>query len=221
MNRRERYRKCHQWSIKHCQDCSKISRKQKLNGCFNIAIYISSILYCFNNSRKIVICQNHCCSVFWHFASGNSHRHSYVCLFQCRSVIHTISCHGYNVSFFLPCTHNTDLVFRRNSGVNRNPFHKVFQFFIGHFVNLCTLTGFGFIFKNSNSLCNGSSCHLMISCNHNRTDSCTFTLFYSSFWLFSRRIHHCDQPQEYQMIFILQRKFRLIWYFFISKCKNS
>ena len=43
---------------------SRSPYKQKLNGCFNIAIYISSILYCFNNRRKIVICQNHCCSVF-------------------------------------------------------------------------------------------------------------------------------------------------------------
>ena len=41
-----------------------VTGKQKMHRFFYIGVYSASFAYCTHNRRKIVICQNHCCSVF-------------------------------------------------------------------------------------------------------------------------------------------------------------
>ena len=35
-----------------------------------------------------------------------------ICFFQCRGIIHTVSCHGNDISPSLPAFYNADLIFR-------------------------------------------------------------------------------------------------------------
>ena len=100
-------------------------------------------------------------------------------------------------------------------------FYKIFQFSVRHGLNIRTLTRLGFIFKDSNPLCNGRCRNLVVSCNHHRLDSGPDTFCYRSFGLFSWRIHHRDQTEECQVIFIIFYNLCLCLQSLICKSENS
>ena len=112
-------------------------------------------------------------------------------------------------------------MFRRNTGIYGNSLYKIFQFFIGKFINLRTFTCFRLIFQNTDSFRNRRSRHFMISRDHNRTNTRLLTFRYSSFGFFTRRIHHCDQADKRKIIFVFQSQFQLVWHCFICKSKNT
>ena len=210
MHRCERNRKTCDRSVEHSENRAKVSRKQKLDGVFNVPVNISSVFYRFYDRCKVIICQYHRRCIFRYFTSGDSHCNTNIRLFQRRRIVYSVTCHRYNISLFLPCTYNTDFMFRRNTGIYGNSLYKIFQFFIGKFINLRTFTCFRLIFQNTDSFRNRRSRHFMISRDHNRTNTRLLTFRYSSFGFFTRRIHHCDQADKRKIIFVFQSQFQLV-----------
>ena len=141
MYRCKRNRQSGQRSCDHYQNCSKISRKKKLYRLFDIFINIPATLHSLNDRGKIVIRQDHGCCILCNFRSCNSHGNTNISLFKCRCIVDTISGHCHNISPFLPCTDNPDLVLRCHTRVNPDIFHKTIKFFITEFIDLRTLAG--------------------------------------------------------------------------------
>ena len=78
----------------------------------DIPVYIPSVFHGFYDRCKVIICQYHSRSILGNFTSGDSHCNTDIRLFQRRRVIDAVPCHRYNISLFLPCTYDTDLMFR-------------------------------------------------------------------------------------------------------------
>ena len=221
MYRCERYRQCHDRCIEHGKDCAEVTGKQELDGRFDVSVYISPVFDRFYNCGKVVVCQHHCRGIFGYFTACDTHGHTDISLFQCRGIINAVSGHRYDISFILPCAYNTDLVFRRHAGIDRDAFYKIFQFFIRHLIDLGTLARLGFIFKNTDTFCNCSGRYFMVTCNHDRTDTGFLTFRDSGFGLFTRRIHHSDQTDKCEVIFVIKSQLFLVRHNLISKCQYS
>ena len=57
MHRCERNRKTCDRSVEHSENRAKVSRKQKLDGVFNVPVNISSVFYRFYDRCKVIICE--------------------------------------------------------------------------------------------------------------------------------------------------------------------
>ena len=109
-------------------------------------IQISSIFHSFYNRCEIVIRQDHRSCILGNLTSGHSHRNTDIGLFQCRCIIHAVTCHCYDIPLLLPCTDNSDLMFRRNPRIHRDPFYKILQLFVRHIFDYGSLAGLRFFF---------------------------------------------------------------------------
>ncbi|KAG9330976.1 hypothetical protein JZ751_021297 [Albula glossodonta] len=64
----------------------------KATGCFLFPTFLHSS----DDGGKVVVQQNHVCSLFGDVRPGNAHGHSNIGLLQRRGVIHPVSCHCHN-----------------------------------------------------------------------------------------------------------------------------
>lgn len=80
-----------------------------------IAFFILSYMFlpCFTASTIVTNYHlaNHICCIFCHVCTTFSHCNSYVCILQCRSIIHTISSHCNYCTCTLKSLHNSYLMF--------------------------------------------------------------------------------------------------------------
>ena len=174
---------------------------------FNVPVNISSVFYRFYDRCKVIICQYHRRCIFRYFTSGDSHCNTNIRLFQRRRIVYSVTCHRYNISLFLPCTYNTDFMFRRNTGIYGNSLYKSFN----SSSESLSISAPSHASDSSSKIPipfrNRRSRHFMISRDHNRTNTRLLTFRYSSFGFFTRRIHHCDQADKRKIIFVFQSQF--------------
>ena len=91
----------------------------------------------------------------------------------------------------------------QNNDIHGYLWYEILKFFVRHIFDDRAFTGFRHIFQNSDSFCNGRCCYFVIARNHDWLDSCLDTFYNCIFRLHSRRIHHGNQSQECQVIFII------------------
>ena len=129
---------CKQRGVENAQDCGHVTRKQELDRILDVCIYITSIGYSLNDGCKVIVCQDHCSSIFRNFRTCDTHCNTDICFFQCRSVVDTVTGHRNDLAFLLPCVYNADLMLWRYTGINRNMFQFLAQFFVAHLVEFNT-----------------------------------------------------------------------------------
>ena len=91
---------------------------------------------------EIVIGKYHVGCVLGHFRAGYAHGDSDICLFECRGIVHTVSGHCHNLSFFLPCGHDFHLLFRGDTGVDGVFLHIGIELFFAQLVQFRACNGF-------------------------------------------------------------------------------
>ena len=172
MNRCKRLSQSSKSTSQYHQNSCQVTREQEQDSTLDIFIEVSTVFNCLDNRCKVIVCQNHCRSIFRNFRSGNAHRYADICLFQCWGIVYAIPCHGNHTISSLPSPYNPDFVFWSNTGINRLILDKVHQLFICIGIQCRTLYGFGFLLQNADFLCNCRSSYNMVTCNHHWLNAC-------------------------------------------------
>ena len=141
-----------------------------------------------NNVRKVVILQNHICSIFCNISSSNSHSNTDVCSGKSRRIINSITSHGNNFALLLQGRDNTHFLVRRHSRENSLA-DGIGQLAIGHFSQFCTTYRIKFSIMNGQFPANSRCSHVMITCNHFHFDSSILTDTNGILHLRTWRIH--------------------------------
>ena len=177
------------------QHLSCISRKEILDSLLNIRENLSSFFHGYNDGRKVIICQNHVRGTLRYFCTCNAHTDTDIGCLQSWCVIDTITCHGYNLTLVLPRFDNSYLMLRRNSGIDRVLANNHFEFCIRKLIELCTSQDMVFsisFFDDTQALGDSFCCILMVTGNHNRTNT-SFLGYANSFCCFCTFwVNHTD-----------------------------
>ena len=114
-------------------------------------------------------------------------------------------------------------MFRRNAGINGDLRYQFAQRFIAQSVDLRAFHRPCTRLQNADFLGNGRSGYFVIAGDHNRPDSGLHTFGHSVFGFQARRIHHGNQTDKGQAVFLagIQRTFHLRMPFFVSKSQNA
>ena len=202
MHRFKRNRQRHKWRIQYRKYTCRIARKQELNCTLNISVQITSVFDCLDYRCKIIVCKHHWRSVFCHFTARYTHCHTYIRLFKCRCVIHSVTGHWNDIAFSLPCADYSYFMFRRNSCINRHVRNKFIKFFIWQIFNFSALYRTAVIIQYTDFSCNRRCSHKVIAGYHYRTYSGGFTFSYRFGTFFSRRVLHCNKSEQDIVLFI-------------------
>ena len=200
INFEERFLPAKHCCNEQCKDFSDVAGKQECNAFENIIIDPAAFLHSGYHRCKVIVRQNNVCRLFGYLGAYDAHGTANIRIFQRRRVIDAIPCHGGNVSLRLPSFYDAHLMFRRNTGVYRNVFHPLFQFYVAELIQLLPCQSFFALCQNAQALCNGHSCRLVVSCDHNRLDPCLTTGFYCFFRFLARRVYHARHTHEDQLL---------------------
>ena len=120
---------------------------------------------------------------------------------------------------------------RLNSGIYRIVAHMLCKVFIRKFRKLCSRNCFKcnrisvliLTLKDSQLLRDCNCCILMVTCDHNRSDSCHTAVFNSNFNFRSDRIDHSAKTNIYKVFLkrFRSKAFRRLIKHLTSQCKNS
>ena len=210
MDCRKGHRQPQQGGVQYRQNSGGIAGEQELNGPLDVGIHVPAVFYRFHNGGEVVIRQHHTGGVLGNLRSRNAHGHADIRLLQSRSIIDTVTGHGYQIASLLPCPDNADLMLRGYPGIDADLRHKVPQLRIAHFVDDRTLHGFCTVLQNTDLPSDGRRRDLMVAGDHNRTDSGADALCHRSLGFLPRRIHHGDEAQKVQAVFIRQTDCRTV-----------
>ena len=185
----------------NCQNLCQIGGKQELDCLTDVRINTASLFYCGYDGCKVIVCQYHIGYIFGYVCSGDSHTYANVSALNGRSVINAVTGHGCDHAFLFPCIYNTYFMLRLNSGIYRKLFDSVLKILIADLIKLCACDSLRRIGKDSKLHTDGNCGILMISGNHNRTDSCFTALYNCSLNLRTDRIDHSGKSQIGKFLF--------------------
>lgn len=87
---------------------------------------------------EVVVGEDHICGLLGHVSSQFAHADSNICLLQSRSIVHTITSHGYNVATALESVDNLELVVWASTRENGDSVHAIRQLGLAHLIKLIT-----------------------------------------------------------------------------------
>ena len=125
---------------KRCQEDGQyfpqITGYQVENELADIGIDDPSFLYRGHDGGEVVVGEHHVGCLFGDISASDAHGHTYVRSLKCRSVIHSVTCHGYYVPLPSQCLHNAHLVLWRDPGIDVGSTYRSYEFLIAELVNV-------------------------------------------------------------------------------------
>ena len=194
MDRRKGHRQSQQGGVQHRQDPGGIAGEQELNGPLDVGIYVPAVLHGLHNGGEVIIRQHHTGGVLGDLRSRDAHGNADVRLLQGRGVVDAVAGHGHQIAPLLPRPDDPDLMLRGHPGIDADLRHKVPQLRITHSVDDRALHGFRAVPQDTDLPGDGRRRDLMVTGDHNRTNTGADALRHCRFGFLPGRIHHGNQP---------------------------
>ena len=181
-----------------------------MNGPLDVGIHVPTVFYSLHNGGEVVVRQHHTGGILGHLRSRDAHSHADVRLLQGGSVIDAVAGHGYQIAPLLPRPDDADLMLRGHTGVDADLRHKLLQFLVAHAVDDRALHGLRAVPQNADLTGNGRRRDFVVAGDHNRTDTGADALRHRCLGFLTGRVHHGDEAEESQAVFIRQSDGRAV-----------
>mmetsp|Transcript_27967 Transcript_27967/g.44993 ORF Transcript_27967/g.44993 Transcript_27967/m.44993 type:complete len:226 (-) Transcript_27967:1234-1911(-) len=116
---------------KNCCHLSNVRGDHVSDKCFHVTVYVPTFFHSRNDTREVVILQDHCCCILGHGSASDTHGNANCCLFQSRCIIYAITSHCSDLLKFLEDLYNLLLVSgfgaRKDSSFDSLLGHNVLQ----------------------------------------------------------------------------------------------
>ena len=204
VNCRKGDRQAQQGGIQDGEDTGHVAGEEELDGTADVGVDVTAVLHCLDDGGKVVVGEDHACSVLGHLGAGDAHGHADVGLLQGRGVVDAVAGHGDQCTPVLPGPDDADLMLRRHTGVDRDIGDKGSELLVGHGLHDSALHGLGVGGQDADLPGNGGGGDDVVAGDHDGADAGGDTVGYRLLGLLSGGVHHSDETQEVEVLLVLQ-----------------
>ena len=156
---------------KHGQNAGHVAREQEMDGVLDVGVHAAAALGRADDGGEVVVSQDHRGGVLADRRARHAHRHADVGLLERGRVVDAVAGHGDNLAPALPGRDNTDLVRRRDPGIDRDIRQRRVQRLRIHRVQL--RPGHGAVSRSENAELpgDGGRRNLVVARDHDGADA--------------------------------------------------